>query len=431
MGLPLTHLVAGLTLLRLRVVLELMLSWSHSIVIVWGLWICCAWPGNAAGLPEARRYLEQECKQYDKEHGFLVDHWLRSLLLESSSVSAEDMLSPASVPRLPSWFVAHKTGLPRLPFVFVVNNELRLHPSLEGMEAITPGKDQLNTIGMAGEYIVPIIRELLTMMKLPNMVLAVNAFDEPMLAHLGSSWPFFGFCNVEQRENSALMPANLKSAVFAGNRSHCRAGPGDPRKPQALWLGTDSGWGNGRRRAVLLASRKYPELLMAGITKKNNYLVSQTESRLIDSFMHEPLPYTEQIDKHQAIVYADGWCASTRLDQLLYSDALVMLVTTPRVLWYFPLLQPWRHYVPLMYEPTLYPREQGVNFIQMWSWVRQHPEQVRSVVQESTLFAERHLSRQGKTCYSVRLLLAYAENIADAERIEALFKKADGIYGTA
>eukprot|EP00891_Asterochloris_glomerata_P000358 jgi/Astpho2/358/Aster-x0918 len=398
MGLPLTHLVAGLTLLRLRVVLELMLSWSRSIVIVWGLWICCAWPGNAAGLPEARRYLEQECKQYDKEHGFLVDHWLRSLLLESSSVSAEDMLSPASVPRLPSWFVAHKTGLPRLPFVFVVNNELRLHPSLEGMEAITPGKDQLNTIGMAGEYIVPIIRELLTMMKLPNMVLAVNAFDEPMLAHLGSSWPFFGFCNVEQRENSALMPANLKSAVFAGNRSHCRAGPGDPRKPQALWLGTDSGWGNGRRRAVLLASRKYPELLMAGITKKNNYLVSQTESRLIDSFMHEPLPYTEQIDKHQAIVYADGCPGAT---------------------------------IPLMYEPTLYPREQGVNFIQMWSWVRQHPEQVRSVVQESTLFAERHLSRQGKTCYSVRLLLAYAENIADAERIEALFKKADGIYGTA
>ena len=48
-------------------------------------------------------------------------------------------------------------------------------------------------------------------------------------------------------------------------------------------------------------------LQMAGITKKNNYLVSQTESRLIDSFMHEPLPYTEQIDKHQAIVYADGW----------------------------------------------------------------------------------------------------------------------------
>ena len=76
-----------------------------------------------------------------------MDHWLRSLLLESSSVSAEDMLPPARVPRLPSWFVAHKTGLPRLPFVFVVNNELRLHPSLEGMEAITPGKDQLNTIG--------------------------------------------------------------------------------------------------------------------------------------------------------------------------------------------------------------------------------------------------------------------------------------------
>ena len=84
-----------------------------------------------------------------------------------------------------------------------------------------------------------------------------------------------------------------------------------------------------------------------------------------------------------------------------------------------------------MYEPTLFPREEGVNFIQMWSWVRQHPEQVRSVVQESTLFAERHLSHRGKTCYSIRLLLAYAEHIADAERIVALFNEAEGIYGTA
>ena len=76
-----------------------------------------------------------------------MDHWLKSLLLESSSVSAEEMLSPESVPRLPSWFVPHKTGLPRLPFLFVLDNELRLHPSLEGMDTVPPGKDQLNSIG--------------------------------------------------------------------------------------------------------------------------------------------------------------------------------------------------------------------------------------------------------------------------------------------
>ena len=84
-----------------------------------------------------------------------------------------------------------------------------------------------------------------------------------------------------------------------------------------------------------------------------------------------------------------------------------------------------------MYEPTLFLREQGVNFVQMWSWVRQHPEQVRSVVQESTFFAERHLSHRGKTCYSIRLLLAYADSIADAKRIEPLYAEAEGIYGTA
>ena len=86
---------------------------------------------------------------------------------------------------------------------------------------------------------------------------------------------------------------------------------------------------------------------------------------------------------------------------------------------------------PLTYEPTLFPEEPEVNFIQTWSWVRQHPEQVRSVVQESTFFAERHLSQQGKTCYSIRLLLAYAESIADTERIKDLFDEAEGMYGTA
>ena len=76
-----------------------------------------------------------------------MDHWLKRLLLESSTVSAEEMLSPDNVARLPSWFVEHKTGLPRLPFLFVLNNELRLHPSLEGMGTMTPSKHQLNSIG--------------------------------------------------------------------------------------------------------------------------------------------------------------------------------------------------------------------------------------------------------------------------------------------
>lgn len=70
-------------------------------------------------------------------------------------------------------------------------------------------------------------------------------------------------CNHKTLQSLCSDHTLLPAAVFAGNRSHCRAGPGDPRKPQALWLGTDSGWGNGRRRAVLLASRKYPELLVS------------------------------------------------------------------------------------------------------------------------------------------------------------------------
>ena len=56
-----------------------------------------------------------------------------------------------------------------------------------------------------------------------------------------------------------------------------------------------------------------PALQMAGITKTHSYLLSQSESRLIDTFMHQPPPYTEEIDNYQAIIYADGrWVRSMK-----------------------------------------------------------------------------------------------------------------------
>ena len=59
-------------------------------------------------------------------------------------------------------------------------------------------------------------------------------------------------CNQKTLQSDQTM---LPAAGVAGNRSHCRAGPGDPRKPQALWLNTESGCGNGQRRAIILATR--------------------------------------------------------------------------------------------------------------------------------------------------------------------------------
>ncbi len=60
-------------------------------------------------------------------------------------------------------------------------------------------------------------------------------------------FPSADFCNVEMRENSLLLPISMNGPKFLGDKSHSRAGPGDKRERKACFLGSPTGWTNGRR----------------------------------------------------------------------------------------------------------------------------------------------------------------------------------------
>jgi hypothetical protein len=76
------------------------------------------------------------------------------------------------------------------------------------------------------------------------------------------------------------------------------------------------------------------------------------------------------VDTYKYAVWVPGNCASVRLALQLASDCLVMKVESPEKEWYYGMLEPYRHYVPLHANAT------HVDVVEAVQWAESHPMEV-------------------------------------------------------
>ena len=79
------------------------------------------------------------------------------------------------------------------------------------------------------------------------------------------------------------------------------------------------------------------------------------------------------MNEHRYTVWVAGNCASVRLARQLASDALVLKLVSPEIEWYYPLLKPGEHYLPVWVEGN----ETGLP--EVVSWAKSHPLEVQSL----------------------------------------------------
>ena len=74
-----------------------------------------------------------------------------------------------------------------------------------------------------------------------------------------------------------------------------------------------------------------------------------------------------------------------------------MQIDSPELEWYYPLLKPYEHYIPMV------ANESWVNLEEVIGWAEAHQGEVAKIVENATAFALRYLSAQGRlvpiTCY--------------------------------
>lgn len=264
---------------------------------------------------------------------------------------------------------------------------------------------------------------------LPDLALPLNPADEPQAAWAGGASapppaPVFSFC-VTPAYADIPLPNTIEGDVFvrapgkaAGalpGTGGCwwwpwgaqpRAGPGDPRAPRAVWRGSTGGSGGlAKGRAALLAlGAARPDLLDSGVIIDPAAPAPEwdaaTAGPLVDR-VKPPLNIRDQVDRFRYLVWAPGNCASVRLALQLASDAVVLKIESPEVEWYYPLLRPGVHYIPLHANAT------SVDLAAAVGWAESHPVEAGRIARAATAFARRHLSARGRDCYTLRLLAAW------------------------
>ena len=68
-----------------------------------------------------------------------------------------------------------------------------------------------------------------------------------------------------------------------------------------------------------------------------------------------------------------------------------MQIDSPELEWYYPLLKPYEHYIPMV------ANESWVNLEEVIGWAEAHQEEVAKIVENATAFAIRYLSAQGRS----------------------------------
>lgn len=195
-------------------------------------------------------------------------------------------------------------------------------------------------------------------------------------------------------------PSSMK-----GDRKKSVSGPQDHRKPMIVWRGTTGGFGGLKkgRKVVLELGLKRPDLVDSGVSDWNEELWGPDKGRL-----KPPMPMRKQIDTYKYQAWLPGNCASVRLALQLAADALVFKIESDEHEWYYPLLKPYVHYIPVVANET------HTNLLEQLAWAESNLDQVRRIVAAANKFARQFLTRSARDCYFMQLLSRYHDLTRDS-----------------
>lgn len=352
--------------------------------------ISARWPLSAsripARLPSARDYLLQQCEGLWQTYEPLIASALAPY--KASTLSIDNIL--------------HLKGRTLRPQVFVVNNTVRTF------------EEPANNTRLG---LVPLLAKLTTLVSLPDLVLVSNHQDEPEFDVVRHGGPWFGYCNHLMITSNIMYPAStpVKKRLSCGDG--CMAfGLQDTRQDKAVFLGSSTGWSHGRRRAAVLAGIEHSDKIHSGYTQLVDINQETRESTdLAIQQIRPAMSMLQQVRMYKYIINADGNCAAHRLRHLLASDSVVLWIESNQVEWFYSLLQPFVHYVPIRYDahdPTVTAQD----ILLKLQWAEDNPSRMAKIVDNANEFAQLHLSEHGLTCYSVQLFSEYSSLFSDSSR---------------
>jgi len=108
----------------------------------------------------------------------------------------------------------------------------------------------------------------------------------------------------------------------------------------------------------------------------------------------------QQTCSYRYLLNLDGNAAASRLASLLHTGSAVFIADSPFREYFYPLLKPWVHFVPV--GRTL------EDVVQRVEWANAHPAEVSAIAARGQAFARKHLHTHAVACYWWQLLTAFS-----------------------
>ena len=168
-------------------------------------------------------------------------------------------------------------------------------------------------------------------------------------------------------------------------------------------------WRFYNRKRIARLSHAHPDLLDAGIldwcgSRKVSKLEFPWDKQMVEEMRREAptvgrVPWAKACH-YRYVLNLDGNAAASRLASLFHSGSAVFLPDSPFYEWFYPLLRPWVHYVPV--------GRQLDDVLDRVRWANAHPDEVAAIARRGAAFAKQHLHTHTVACYWWQLLTEWA-----------------------
>lgn len=244
---------------------------------------------------------------------------------------------------------------------------------------------------------------------LPDVDFIVSLLDSCDDADLPAS--IFAFSKRKSEKKILLMPDH---EALSGNyyllkqvEKGIKRFPWSKKKEIAFWRGLTTG-GQITEENFLLTPRgtlvalslQHSDLLDA---KFNGLCQTEVSDRILSQFPSCFAPFVSIEDhfrfKYQILI--DGnTCAYSRCYWQLFSNCAIFKQNSPHVQWYYSLMRPGEHYLPL--------EEDLSNLVEQILWAKENPEQTLELIKRANQLANNHLTHIHTLHYFALLIRKYA-----------------------
>lgn len=265
---------------------------------------------------------------------------------------------------LPNIYELHRLiGLPDIDFVFIARDFLKLHNLLP-----CQGADEA---------------------ALPIFIMS-KCQSDPGLILIPDWFALNGYKTFQILHGNQLFPWESKLAIL-------------------FFRGSDSGawdrsmWRNAPRPKLVALSLEYPDLINARFSS----LLTYEESNAIRAIMEKEGfvgNYISMSDhpRYKYLMDIDGHCAAApRFPTLLHSNSVVFKNITSSLLWFYPKIKPYVHFIPVA--------EDLSDLLTQLEWAKSHDEECKQISNNARQLAVEILSQESAYLYLYRLLEAYSK----------------------